>query len=136
MAFDTRNTLKTFTQALAFSPDGKTLVSAGTTLWDRHDYEPGGLVFWDANNWKQRPLRAQTEAGGFLCVALSPDGQLVAAGGIDHGVHLWDTEKLEHHVAYIGHDGHVQAVAFSPNGKTLASGSHDGSVKIWALPSP
>jgi WD40 repeat protein len=134
MAFDSRNTLKTFTQALAFSPDGKTLISAGTTRWDRHDYEPGGLVLWNTANWKVRPVRAQTEAGGLLCVALSPDGKLVAAGGIDHAVHVWETEKLEHHISYIGHDGIVQTVAFSPDGKSLASGSLDGTVKIWTLP--
>jgi WD40 repeat protein len=133
LVFDTPNTLSTFAQGVAFSPDGKTLVVAGTTKWDRHDYEPGGLTLWDTANWKPRALRAQTEAGGLLCVAISPDGKWIAGGGIDHAVHVWSAGTLQHQVAYIGHDGEVCSVAFSPDGKTLASGSLDGTVRIWDL---
>jgi WD40 repeat protein len=131
LMIDSPNLLKVFAQAVAFSPNGKTLISAGTTKWDRHDYEPGGLVLWDTDTWKPRTLRDQTEAGGLLCVAISADGKWVAGGGIDHAVHVWSAETLQHLVSYLGHDGEICGVAFSPDGKTIASGSLDGTVKIW-----
>jgi WD40 repeat protein len=71
-------------------------------------------------------------------VSLSADGQLLASGGMDGAVRLWETHfgsprapggqplaTLE------GHTGGVWGVVLSADGRLLASGSFDGTVRLW-----
>ena len=66
-------------------------------------------------------------------IALSTDGQLLAAGGQDGSIHLWDTTN---HQLYgqplLTDDGAVSAVAFSPNGSLLAVAA-GRTVTVWNI---
>jgi WD40 repeat protein/serine/threonine protein kinase len=64
-------------------------------------------------------------------LALSPDGQLLAAGGSDGWVMLWHTHTWQEVRRFQAHGQHVHRVAFGPRGKHLATASWDGTVKIW-----
>ncbi len=58
-------------RALRFSPDGKLLVSGGST---------SQLTFWDAKSWK--PMRTVPHRGlGIKAAEFSPDGAYLAVGG-------------------------------------------------------
>jgi WD40 repeat protein len=57
--------------AVAFSPDGKTLASGG---------EEGQVILWDRGGG-QELMSLDDHGGGIYAVAFSPDGKVLAAGG-------------------------------------------------------
>jgi len=73
--------------------------------------------------------------GPLGAVAVSPDGRLVATGGWDGLVRLWDAPRGEAvGEPLTAHTDTVSTCAFSPNGALLASGSWDGTVVLWDVP--
>ena len=68
-----------------------------------------------------------------ISIALSPNGQRLAAGAADGRVRLWDSRTGKLVRTLRGHRDEVLSVAFSPDGKELLSGSRDGDARIWNL---
>ncbi|KIX03991.1 uncharacterized protein Z518_07544 [Rhinocladiella mackenziei CBS 650.93] len=108
-------------RAVAFSPDGTTIVSGSG---DR------SVRIWDATTGGQ--LRVLTGHRYFVnSVAFSPDGTTIASGSGDRLVRIWDAATGTQLWELAGHTDPAYCVAFSPNGTTIASGSVDRSVRIW-----
>ncbi|AQZ62092.1 hypothetical protein BKM31_11965 [[Actinomadura] parvosata subsp. kistnae] len=119
--------------AVAFSPDGRTLATSsdGTIrLWNMET--PGHITL------RGRPL--PSHAGVNAKVAFSPDGRTLAATGADGTIRLWDVTDPDRPAPrgapLTGHKGYVFALAFSPDGRTLASGAADGTVRLWSVETP
>ncbi|MEL6856705.1 MAG: hypothetical protein AAFO83_16635, partial [Cyanobacteria bacterium J06607_13] len=77
-------------------------------------------------------LTAMTNDKPIWDVAFSPDGQRIAAGGVDSQVRVWDQQGnlqalLNRHV------NEVRSVAFSPDGQQLLTASLDRTVRLWQL---
>ena len=105
--------------AIASSPDGDTLaVAAGETI---HLYKAGGFE-------ERGVLSAGVWSPG---LAFSPDNHLLATGGRDGIVRLWDLASGEAMYSIPAHKKGANAVTFSPNGGLLASAGNDGMVRLW-----
>ncbi|OPG12471.1 hypothetical protein B1L11_13805 [Microbispora sp. GKU 823] len=64
-------------------------------------------------------------------LAFSPDGTILASGGVDTTVRLWNPETGESRQVLNAHNGFVEAVAFNTDGTTLASAGLDRTVDLW-----
>ncbi|MEV7677924.1 Hsp70 family protein [Streptomyces sp. NPDC088341] len=69
--------------------------------------------------------------GSAPALAFSPDGHLLAEGGQDECVRLWDTRRRREIRTY-GAGAAVRALAFAPDGHALAVGT-DRGLTLWTL---
>lgn len=73
------------------------------------------------------------DTGALDAVAYSPDGSMIAAGGRDHLIRLWDAKTGDFIRVLDGHVDYVSSIVFSPDGKKLASGGRDERIYIWDI---
>jgi WD40 repeat protein len=67
------------------------------------------------------------------CLAISPDGRVLASGSDDHTIRLWSLPDGVALKALRGHTAEVSCLTISPNGRVLASGGVDKAVRLWVL---
>lgn len=116
-------------ESLAFSPDGKFLVSGSfqeIAIWDPAD---GKLI-----------QKVPGFAHSVVALAFSQDGKLLGVAGgeptVEGEVKVYEAGSWKK-VAEIksGHSDTVYGLCFSPDAKMVATGSADKFVKVWDLPS-
>jgi hypothetical protein len=107
--------------SVAFSPDGRRIVSGG------EDWTP---KVWDGGDGKPLfPLQGHTS--GIAAVAFSPDGQRIATGSRDHTAKVWEAASGKLIRTFSGHEGGISALAFSPDGQRIITGSEDKTARVW-----
>ena len=84
--------------------------------------EPAGVA-------EREPLTPE-EAELRRALAFDPAGRVLASGGLDKTVRLWNphTGQL---LGSLEHPATVLAVTFSPDGEMLASASEDNAIRLW-----
>ncbi len=134
--------------AVAFTPDGRALVTAGrdnrVRVWRPTGFDLDRLLAErstrtaepvdDAEGgvrWDENVLAGHVKE--VYDVAVSPDGSRIASASADGKAMVWDAETGQLVLTLGGHDGRVDAVAFSPDGQHLATGGYDKSVKLWNI---
>ena len=119
--------------SVAISPDGEFIASSGNDntirIWNLTD-------FLTANGGRTRTLTGHLPGGwltkGVRAVAFSFDGQILASGGGDKVIKLWNTTTWQEISTLTGHSDAIKAIAFSPVEKTLVSAA-DNAIKLWKL---
>ncbi len=107
--------------AVAFTPDGKRLVSVCRDRTAR---------VWDADGGKE--LKCFSSGGDPLYgMAISPDGKRFIASG-DKALYVWDVDGEDRPTVLKGHTGnYIGSVAWSRDGTRWASCGEDNTVRLW-----
>lgn len=120
--------------ALAFSGTGTSAQAAQTCellASDRPAPQEGGTQSSDLV-----PELVADSAVYQTSLAVSPDGNVIAAGYDDGMINLWNATSGDLVRRIQAHDAQVGALAFSPDGCRLASGSVDRRIRLWRLMDP
>lgn len=146
---------------IAFSPDGKLLVSCGwdsvVRIWDRSTgkelrrtgkgfntvaFSPTGKLLTLGETLQgalivqevssgRETARIKGDKASIHAIAFSADGNTVASGSYDGTIRLWNVATRAQSGELAGHQGFVAALAYSPGGHQIASGSEDHTIRLW-----
>ena len=101
--------------ALAFSPDGTKLASAGADQ---------SIAIWNTETWTLS-LRIKSDSAAIHALSFSPDGSILAAGSDNGTVHVWNTATWSNPKVISAHGRDVRAIAFSRDGTRLVTAGRD-----------
>ena len=120
-------------KALAFSPDGRSVVAARNTLKNESVFV---LDVWTTDTGqKTNSIPVQPNAiehtGTIAELAFAQGGELVASAGWDHSVRLWSFNTRQRVKTLHGSPSEVWALAFAPDAEAVITGGKDGAVRRW-----
>ncbi|KAL4955363.1 WD40-repeat-containing domain protein [Aspergillus filifer] len=68
---------------------------------------------------------------GVSAVKYSPNGSMIASGGADGAVKVWNASTGKLIQSFEGHLAGISTISWSPDGATIASGSDDKTIRLW-----
>ena len=124
-----------YVSSVAFSQDGKRIVSGGT--YGKPLEMAGEIVVWNAETGR-RTLTLPRNLGPVESVCFSPDGKRIVSDSA-RSVKIWNSKTGNAILTLKGHKDFVRSVAYSPDGKKIVSASSRGSllgtvsgeIKVW-----
>ncbi len=113
-------------QSIAWSPDGKWIVTGGFRT----------LKVWDVSTWKEAKSLSTALIGNITSLAFSPDNTTLFASdgepgvsGFIHRIALAEGKILN---SWKAHEDMIYSLRMSADGKQLASGASDKLARIWS----
>ncbi|PSS03625.1 WD40-repeat-containing domain protein [Coniella lustricola] len=142
---------------LAWSPDSETIATGSDDkairLWNRTTGDPAHAAGADENlppgeriGTSARGIGGRTDGGVrgtggrkpllghhnyIYCLKFSPKGNMLASGGYDEAVFLWDVRAGRLMRSLPAHSDPVSGIDFCMDGTLVASCSTDGLIRIW-----
>lgn len=94
------------------------------------------IYLWDLNQGGERltidvPEDDKTPKGSVY--ALSARGSILASGGPDSVVRIWDSKSGKLATKFVGHTDNVRSILINQDGDTIMTASSDQTVKIWSM---
>src|SRR5262245_35381863 len=113
---------------VAFSPDGKRILSGGVC------YGAGDptVRLWDVVTGKQL-LVLEGHTVGVYSLAFLPGGKKAVSGGGEGTIRIWDLETGKELKRFEGHEGTIYGLDVSSDGKLLLTGGEDKTMRLWDL---
>lgn len=114
--------------SVGISPDGRYVIACGRSslmiVYERREEE-----------FKVLKKISKAHSSPVIVCAMDPTSSLVATGGAEGGVKVWDLRGGHMTHSFTGHGGVVSALAFYCQGTDLrlASGSEDTKIRLWNL---
>ncbi len=94
----------------------------------------GGMQIWNGETGEHvETINDFADNREIRTVAINPDRRLLASGGGDAMVRLWDLETFEELDTLELHFGRLHTVTFSADGLTLATSANDTKLGIWDI---
>jgi serine/threonine protein kinase len=122
------NTISGGSAVLAFSSVGHLLT--------RSTQEPVVRRWNPASGDQLNTTPLQDGDSQVLCHQFSADGSLLASGGSDETIRIWNTDTGRHLRILKGRTGWVVAIALSPDNSLLASCTQDSpAIRLWDIAS-
>ena len=125
--------------SLTFNHNSTLLASAGCNLFNikTQACEEFAIDLWQIPSGEHvKTLTSPSIREKINALTFSPDDSLLASGGNDDVILLWNLDNLEQlGTPFIGHSDNVNALAFNHDGTQLASGSNDNSTILWDVAS-
>jgi WD40 repeat protein len=109
-------------RAIAFSPDGRRLLSAS---------DSGTARIWSVSSPTQPSLALRASKARLYAAIFSPDGSRVVTASADGTARLWNAATGAPVGQPMFHRSDVVSVAFSPDGSRLVTGTLSGVAKLW-----
>lgn len=121
--------------------------------WNKIDTSSGSIYFWSIPNgltsnlciirislfdkitFYENVLVFQGHSNWINTISLGRGTNLIASGGLDKTVKLWDKNDGKLLKTFLGHTNQVNSVSISFDKKLLVSGSSDSTIKIWNIES-
>lgn len=113
------------THRLAFTPDGRFIMSGGSD---------GTLKLWDSFSGECiKTLEGHSDE--VTGVVIVPSGSLALSGSLDGTLRLWDIQEGKIIRVFYDEEDKITCVILTPDGRAALSGSEAGYLRLWDLAS-